>query len=108
MRRLTARRHGPLLAATALAAMLIVLGWLGLALHDASAARNSEERARTTATAALRRDQGRIARLTAQVSRTETTARRHQQASATAIASWRARAMAAKHTLEANHHRRRH
>lgn len=111
VRRLAATRYGALAAAATVAAVLLALSWVGLALRDASTARHSAERARTTATAALTRDHTRIAALHTQLVTANANARRNQRASATAraaTAAWRARAIAAEHKLAMNRHRQRH
>jgi hypothetical protein len=103
LRRLAACPYGALGAATALAAMLIALSWLGLALRDASTSRHSAERARTAAAAKLTRDQLRIAELTVQLTRAEA-APRQQQASATETAALQARAIATERKPARTHH----
>ena len=76
--RVAARPYAALTALTALAGLLIALGWLGLAFTDASAARRVAERRLAVATAMLRHDRARIDALSAQLSEAALTARRQQ------------------------------
>jgi hypothetical protein len=99
LRRVAARRYGALLAVVLLGVVLISLSWLGLALRDTSAARHAPDRDQIVMAAALRRDQARIDALTGQLGTSQVSARRRQQASAAAVATWRARAQAAERKL---------
>ena len=99
LRRMAARRYGALLAVVVLGVVLISLSWLGLALRDASAAQHAADRDQIVIAATLRRDQARIDALTGQLGASQVSARRRQQTSAAAVASWRARAQAAEREL---------
>lgn len=91
LRRVAARRYEALLAVVVLGVVLISLSWLGLALCDASAAKHAADRNQIVMAATLRRDQARIHALTGQLATS--------QASAAAVATWRARAQPAERKL---------
>lgn len=107
LRRLTTRRYAALLAVVLLGVVLISLGWLGLAVRGASAAQHAAERDQIAAAAALRRGQASIDALTGQLDTSEVGARRREQASAAAGATWRARAHTAERKLASARRRRR-
>jgi len=107
MRRLTARRNAPLVAATALAVVLIALSCLG------PRAALRLRRARLGGASADRRGHGgqtrpgTARRAHGQLARPEATARHRQQPSATVTATSRVRAIAADHKPAVNPHRQR-
>jgi hypothetical protein len=66
--RVAARPYASLTALTALAGLLITLGWLGLQLQDVSAASRATEQRLAAATTTLNHDRARIDALSAQLS----------------------------------------
>lgn len=73
-----ARPYAALTALSALAGLLIALGWFGLQLENASAARRAAEQRFAAATTTLNHDRARIDLLAAQLSEAALTARRKQ------------------------------
>jgi len=84
--RVAARPYAALVALSALAGLLIALGWLGLQLQDAFAVRRAAERRLAAATTTLNHDRARIDVLEAQLREAALTARRQQTAETAAQA----------------------
>ena len=102
--RVAARPYAALTAFGVLAGLLIALGWFGLQLRDASAARRGAERRVVAATTTLTHDRARIDALSAQLHQALTA--RHQQTAPTVTPPRPSHS--APRTPARSHHRHRH